>query len=227
MYGTHTMRRTKASLIYRRTKNLRAVQLLLGHTKLESTVRYLGIEVDDALEMANFLEECEHIKRLKAFFGYGSGAPDKAGAPQASVYKKLSSYLRPSESLAPHSKEEAALNFYPPECPPLPESPSELRTRYCAYIAEVESLETPVTNKKLQLLGEQLARELLGKAIDLGSSKAHEFSPDIYWLIQSAAIVSLFADGPYSDVFANYRSHVHYYKIFKSLLHRLRHLNNT
>jgi len=52
MYGTHTMRRTKASLIYRRTKNLRAVQLLLGHTKLESTVRYLGIEIDDALEMA-------------------------------------------------------------------------------------------------------------------------------------------------------------------------------
>jgi integrase len=52
MYGTHTLRRTKALLIYRRTKNLRAVQLLLGHTKLESTVRYLGIEVDDALEMA-------------------------------------------------------------------------------------------------------------------------------------------------------------------------------
>ena len=51
-YGTHTMRRTKASLIYRRTRNLRAVQLLLGHTKLESTVRYLGIEVDDALEIA-------------------------------------------------------------------------------------------------------------------------------------------------------------------------------
>jgi integrase len=51
-YGTHTMRRTKASLIYRRTKNLRTVQLLLGHTKLESTVRYLGVEVDDALEMA-------------------------------------------------------------------------------------------------------------------------------------------------------------------------------
>ncbi|MGP5565444.1 tyrosine-type recombinase/integrase [Vreelandella alkaliphila] len=56
IYGTHTMRRTKASLIYRRTKNLRAVQLLLGHTKLESTVRYLGIEVDDALEMAEQTE---------------------------------------------------------------------------------------------------------------------------------------------------------------------------
>jgi integrase len=51
-YGTHSMRRTKATLIYRRTRNLRAVQLLLGHTKIESTVRYLGVEVDDALEIA-------------------------------------------------------------------------------------------------------------------------------------------------------------------------------
>jgi len=56
MYGTHSMRLTKAALIYRQTKNLRAVQLLLGHTKLESTVRYLGIEVDDALELAEQTE---------------------------------------------------------------------------------------------------------------------------------------------------------------------------
>ncbi len=55
-YGTHSMRRTKASLIYRRTKNLRAVQIHLGHTKLESTVRYIGIEIDDALEMAEQTE---------------------------------------------------------------------------------------------------------------------------------------------------------------------------
>lgn len=55
-YGTHTMRRTKVSLIYKRTKNLRAIQLLLGHTKLDSTVRYLGIEVDDALELAEQAE---------------------------------------------------------------------------------------------------------------------------------------------------------------------------
>ena len=52
LYGTHSLRRTKATLIYRRTGNLRAVQLLLGHTKIESTVRYLGIEVDDALAIA-------------------------------------------------------------------------------------------------------------------------------------------------------------------------------
>ena len=55
-YGTHSIRRTKPTLIYRRTKNLRAVQLLLGHAKLESTVRYLGIEVDDALEISEQTE---------------------------------------------------------------------------------------------------------------------------------------------------------------------------
>lgn len=55
-YGTHSMRRTKASLIYKKTKNLRAVQILLGHTKLESTVRYLGIEVDDALELSEAID---------------------------------------------------------------------------------------------------------------------------------------------------------------------------
>jgi hypothetical protein len=55
-YGTHTMRRTKAALIYRRTKNLRAVQLLLEHSKLEGIVRFLGIEVDDALEISEQTE---------------------------------------------------------------------------------------------------------------------------------------------------------------------------
>jgi integrase len=52
LFGTRSLRRTKATLIYRRTGNLRAVQLLLGHTKIESTVRHLGIEVDDALAIA-------------------------------------------------------------------------------------------------------------------------------------------------------------------------------
>jgi integrase len=55
-YGTHSMRRTKAAQIYKKTGNLRAVQLLLGHTKLESTVRYLGIEVDDALTISEQVE---------------------------------------------------------------------------------------------------------------------------------------------------------------------------
>ena len=55
-YGTHSLRRTKAALIYKKTGNLRAVQLLLGHSKLESTVRYLGIEVDDALKISEQVE---------------------------------------------------------------------------------------------------------------------------------------------------------------------------
>jgi hypothetical protein len=55
-YATHSMRRTKATLIYRRTGNLRAVQLLLGHQRIESTVRYLGVEVDDALDIAEKID---------------------------------------------------------------------------------------------------------------------------------------------------------------------------
>src|ERR1700739_2020784 len=59
-YGTHSLRRTKAALIYRRTGNLRAVQLLLGHTKIENTVRYLGIEVEDTLAISE--ETSERLK---------------------------------------------------------------------------------------------------------------------------------------------------------------------
>ena len=56
LYGTHSLRRTKATLIYKKTGNLGAVQVLLGHTKIESTVRYLGIEVDDALAVAEQID---------------------------------------------------------------------------------------------------------------------------------------------------------------------------
>ena len=55
-YGTHSLRRTKASIIYKATGNLRAVQILLGHTKIENTVRYLGVDVEDALMLAESTE---------------------------------------------------------------------------------------------------------------------------------------------------------------------------
>jgi len=55
-YGTHSLRRTKAALIYRKTGNLRAVQLLLGHIKVDSTVRYLGVELEDALSIAEKID---------------------------------------------------------------------------------------------------------------------------------------------------------------------------
>jgi len=56
LYGTHSMRRTKVSILYKRDKNIRAIQLLLGHKKIESTVRYLGIDVQDALEASENLD---------------------------------------------------------------------------------------------------------------------------------------------------------------------------
>jgi hypothetical protein len=78
-YGTHSIRRTKPSLIYRRTKNLRAVQLFLGHTKLESTVRYLGIEVEDALELAEQTEAQQRARQVGLIANRGtSGSPDPA-----------------------------------------------------------------------------------------------------------------------------------------------------
>lgn len=55
-YATHSLRRTKATLIYRKTGNLRAVQLLLGHEKIDSTVKYLGVEVEDALALSENIE---------------------------------------------------------------------------------------------------------------------------------------------------------------------------
>jgi len=56
VYGTHSLRRTKASIMYKETKNLRAIQILLGHTRIESTVRYLGVEIDEALELAEQID---------------------------------------------------------------------------------------------------------------------------------------------------------------------------
>lgn len=55
-YGTHSLRRTKAAMIYKATGNLRAIQILLGHTKIENTVRYLGVDMEDALELAERTE---------------------------------------------------------------------------------------------------------------------------------------------------------------------------
>lgn len=56
LYSTHSLRRTKASIIYAQTKNLRAIQLLLGHTKLESTIQYLRVELEDALRLSEQVE---------------------------------------------------------------------------------------------------------------------------------------------------------------------------
>jgi hypothetical protein len=97
VYGTHSLRRTKGTLIYRRTGNLRAVQLLLGHTKIESTVRYLGIEVDDAIAIAeqsrrlNARAECkcsarQISPRMSAISAAIGCIPDIAQAPKTGAF---------------------------------------------------------------------------------------------------------------------------------------------
>jgi Phage integrase family len=89
-FGTHSLRRTKAVLIYRRTGNLRAVQLLLGHTKIESTVRYLGIEVDDAIEITEkIIFELTRYTRQRTWSTtfYASPIPD--GLKSASGMEQL------------------------------------------------------------------------------------------------------------------------------------------
>jgi len=104
------------------------------------------------------------------------------------------------------------LDLPPPQCPVLSLAGDSLQQRYAAFVAQAVKTRPSVNEAGLRELGQQLAGELLSKAIDLGSSKAHELSDEIYWLVQCAAIVSLHADGPESAAFAGYRKHVDYYR---------------
>ena len=104
------------------------------------------------------------------------------------------------------------LDLPPPQCPELGLAGQSLQQRYAAFIAQAVETLPPVQAAALREVGQPLARELLSKAFDLGSSKGHELSDEIYWLVQCAAIVSLYADGPLSAAFAGYRKHVDYYQ---------------
>ncbi|MGJ7546886.1 hypothetical protein [Pseudomonas alloputida] len=100
------------------------------------------------------------------------------------------------------------LDLPPPQCPLLGLAGQSLQQRYATFVAQAAQALPPVQAAALREVGQQLASELLSKAIDLGSSKAHELSDEIYWLAQCAAIVSLYADGPQSAAFARHRKHV-------------------
>ncbi|WP_110638108.1 hypothetical protein [Pseudomonas sp. CC120222-01a] len=104
------------------------------------------------------------------------------------------------------------LDLPPPQCPVLGLAGQSLQQRYVSFIAQAVGTLPPVQAAALREVGQPLARELLSKAVDLGSSKGHELSDEIYWLVQCAAIVSLYADGPQSAAFAGYRKHVDYYQ---------------
>ncbi|MFJ4157438.1 hypothetical protein ACIPZF_21875 [Pseudomonas sp. NPDC089752] len=87
-----------------------------------------------------------------------------------------------------------------------------LQHRYCAFMAQIASSSAPLDDDMLREAGRRLAAELLTQAITLGGSKAHEQSDEVYWLVQSAAVASLFADGAQSAEFARYRQHVQSYE---------------
>jgi len=103
------------------------------------------------------------------------------------------------------------LDLPPPEYPATGLLDARLHPRYSAFMAQVVNLPAPLADTPLRDAGRHLASELLGQAITLGSSKGTDNSDEIYWLVQSAAIASLFADGAQSAAFAGYRQHVEYY----------------
>lgn len=150
------------------------------------------------------------MQRIKAYFGWNSHR--EAGASEAQDDNQAASRLERNLAWMPTFEAPKPLDLPPPACPSLGPSTGELVSRYRAYIAQVETLDAPVANAALRDAGRRLARDLLGKAIDLSSSKAQELSPDIYWLMQSAVLASLFADGAQSEAFVAYRNHVHSYK---------------
>lgn len=117
--------------------------------------------------------------------------------------------------LMPALQEQKPLLVSPPSCPPLTDKEAPLLARYHAYIAEVEHADTaePLEQTESQREeGRTLASALFSRALDLATSKAGEPSPDIYWLMQSAAIASLFADGVHCEAFLKYQKEVHHYK---------------
>jgi hypothetical protein len=110
LYGTHSLRRTKATLIYRRTGNLRAVQLLLGHTKIESTVRYLGLEVDDALSIA---EEVDLGWTLGGASSFRPNGPPRAHTAELSM-RRTATPAHPPKSAEKRAQErDTWFDMYP------------------------------------------------------------------------------------------------------------------
>ncbi|BBH46294.1 hypothetical protein [Pseudomonas sp. KU43P] len=112
----------------------------------------------------------------------------------------------------PRNRVFEALDLPLPGCPSLGLVDASLQQRYAAFLVGVAATPAPLTDDAERESGRRLARELLSQAIDLGSSRAHEQSDEIYWLAQCAAIASLFADGAQSAEFAGYRQHVEYYR---------------
>ncbi|RJX52303.1 hypothetical protein C6379_20325, partial [Pseudomonas syringae pv. actinidiae] len=146
------------------------------------------------------------LRHLKARFGQKRTAPPPASAPIAEPASQGQLVSRVQQNLAwlPVYQEPEPLNSPPPACPPLGRENESLLIRYRAYIAQVEQADRTTLDEACCQTGRQLAQELLDTAITMASWKA-DSSPNMYWLIQSAAIASMFADGVQSEAFQRYR----------------------
>lgn len=142
------------------------------------------------------------LHRLKSWLG------QKAVTQQPDIHPE-------SDEKTSRLQEQKPLLVSPPTCPPLTDRDAPLLARYHAYIAGVEHADKaePLEQSESQREeGRMLANALYSRALDLATSRAGEHSPDIYWLMQSAAIASLFADGIDSEAFLKYQKDVHHYK---------------
>ncbi|EPM54090.1 hypothetical protein A264_25862 [Pseudomonas syringae pv. actinidiae ICMP 19071] len=153
------------------------------------------------------------LRHLKARFGQKRTAPPPASAPIAEPASQGQLVSRVQQNLAwlPVYQEPEPLNSPPPACPPLGRENESLLIRYRAYIAQVEQADRTTLDEACCQTGRQLAQELLDTAITMASWKA-DSSPNMYWLIQSAAIASMFADGVQSEAFQRYREHLQHYR---------------
>lgn len=137
---------------------------------------------------------------------------------ESSVVPPLATEVRPltrvEQNLAwlPVYEAPKPLSLPLPACPEFSRDEHALRNRYEAYIEQAENIGAQGPDEAFRETGRQLASDFLSRAMDYSSSKALEFSHDIYWFLQCAAVVSLFADGAKSTAFLSYQEDVHHYR---------------
>lgn len=160
------------------------------------------------------------LDRLKAYFGHKQSPVEPQQRPVKPKVASNSPTRNEGEPLSrvaqnlswlPVYEEPKPRSLTPPACPPISLDDTTLISRYEAWVAQAEQAEPYGLSWEFREAGRQLAGKLFSSVLDLSSMKGREGSEDIYWLLQSAAIASLFAEGPQSEAFLRYSKDVHSY----------------
>jgi hypothetical protein len=164
------------------------------------------------------------LRRLKTLFFQKPETTQAAVLPVEPPGEEDGHVFRAEKNLAwlPVDQEPAPLSLMPPACPAQGMAMEALLADYHAYVAQAEQAEPGSQTQEQRDWGSRLARDLQSTALDVGSSKAGEQSLDTYWRAQSAAIASLFADGPQSFEFPRYREWVHGFKDHRLVAEQVR-----